>query len=275
MSNDEFAGKAVIVTGGAQGMGRTIAEQFLLQGARVLIFDLDAKLAEQTARELSPDSSAVIGFGGNVSLRADVHRAVELCVERFGRLDVMVAQAGIGDAQPLLEIEEASWQRIMAVNLTGVFLCTQEAGRVMARQGGGTIVAMASTNAFQVEENLSHYNTSKGGVVAFVRSAALDLSRHGIRINAVAPGVVLTRLSAWITADPDRATNYLKQIPLRRFAETIDVANAVLFLSSSKSAYITGQMLVLDGGQTLGIMDDGAPAAPMPGSENHGLSGDE
>jgi NAD(P)-dependent dehydrogenase (short-subunit alcohol dehydrogenase family) len=266
MSDNDFAGKAVIVTGGAQGMGRTIAEQFLKRGARVLILDIDERQALQTARELSQNSDRILSIGGNVSQRADVHRAVELCVERFGSLDVMVAQAGIADAQPLLEIEDTSWQRIIDVNLTGVFLCTQEAGRIMARARGGTVIAMASTNAFQVEENLAHYNTSKGGVVAFVRSAALDLAHYGIRVNAVAPGVVLTRLSAWITAQPERADRYLKQIPLGRFAASLDVANAVLFLASDQSAYITGQTLVLDGGQTLGIMADNAPVAPIPGS---------
>ena len=264
MNSDEFAGKAVIVTGAAQGIGRTIAEQYIQRGARVLLFDLDDKLAARTARELSPDANLAVSVSGDVSVRADVHRAVQTCLERFGRLDVMVAHAGIADAVPLLEIDDASWQRIIAVNLTGVFLCTQEAGRVMARSGGGTIVVTASTNAFWVESNLAHYNTSKGGVVAFVRSAAMDLARYKIRVNAVAPGVVLTRIAAWVTEDPALATDYLQHIPLNRFAETIDVAKVVLFLASSDSAYITGQTLVIDGGQTLGIQID-APAAPLPG----------
>ena len=265
MRDTEFAGKAVIVTGAAQGIGRTIAEQFLKQGAKVLIFDLDAELAAETAGQLSRDGASVFSVGGDVSKRADVHHAVEACVERFERLDVMIAHAGIADATPLLEIDDTSWQRIMDVNLTGVFLCTQEAGRVMARSGGGTVVVTASTNAFWVESNLAHYNTSKGGVVAFVRSAAIDLARHGIRVNAVAPGVVLTRIAAWVTEDPELAAEYLKHIPLNRFAETIDVAKTVLFLASSDSAYITGQTIVLDGGQTLGIMVD-APETPIPGT---------
>ncbi len=264
MDSDEFAGKAVIVTGAAQGIGRTIAEQCIQRGARVLIFDLDAELAAKTARELSPDLA--VSVGGDVSKRADVRHAVQTCLERFGRLDVMVAHAGIADAVPLLEIDDASWQRIMDVNLTGVFLCTQEAGLVMAHSGGGTIVVTASTNAFWVESNLAHYNTSKGGVVAFVRSAAMDLARYKIRVNAVAPGVVLTRIAAWVTEDPALAANYLQHIPLNRFAETIDVAKAVLFLASNDSAYITGQTLVVDGGQTLGIQVD-APAEPLPGIE--------
>jgi NAD(P)-dependent dehydrogenase (short-subunit alcohol dehydrogenase family) len=265
IEGSEFAGKAVIVTGAAQGIGRTIAEQFVQRGARMLIFDLDSELAARSAHELSPDGSLAVSVGGDVSRRSDVQRAVQTCLERFGRLDVMVAHAGIADAKPLLEIDDASWQRVLAVNLTGVFLCTQEAGRVMARSGGGTIVVTASTNAFWVESNLAHYNTSKGGVVAFVRSAAIDLARYGIRVNAVAPGVVLTRISAWVTEDPDLAQQYLKQIPLHRFAKTIDVAKAVLFLASSNSSYITGQTLVIDGGQTLGILVD-PPETPIPGS---------
>ena len=265
MNDTAFAGKAVIVTGAAQGIGRSIAEQFSRQGAQVLIFDMDAALATETARQLSQDGSTVVSVGGDVSRREDVHHAITTCVERFGRLDVMVAHAGIADATPLLEIDDASWQHILDVNLTGVFLCTQEAGRVMARSGGGTIVVTASTNAFWVESNMAHYNTSKGGVVAFVRSAAIDLARSGIRVNAVAPGVVLTRIAAWVTEDPALASEYLKHIPLNRFAETLDVAKAVLFLASDDSAYITGQTLVLDGGQTLGIMVD-APDAPIPGS---------
>ena len=266
MNGDEFAGKAVIVTGAAQGIGRTIAEQLIQGGAYVLLFDLDGELLVKTTRELSPDGERAVGVSGDVSRRADVQRAVQTCLERFGRLDVMVAHAGIADAVPLLDIDDASWQRIMDVNLTGVFLCTQEAGRVMARAGGGTIVVTASTNAFWVESNLAHYNTSKGGVVAFVRSAAIDLARYHIRVNAVAPGVVLTRIAAWVTEDPQLAADYLKHIPLSRFAETIDVAKAVLFLASNDSAYITGQTLVLDGGQTLGILVD-PPDAPLPGIE--------
>jgi len=263
-----FRGKAVIVTGGAQGMGRTIAEQFLQQGARVLIFDLDTALATETAQQLTQNGGMreIVSIGGSVSRREDVHRAVETCIAHFGRLDVMVAQAGIADAQPLLEIEDAvaAHYRCQPHRRLPVY---SRGSRAMARSGGGTIVAMASTNAFQVEENLSHYNTSKGGVVAFVRSAAIDLARYGIRVNAVAPGVVLTRLSAWITEDPIKAGDYLKQIPLKRFAEALDVAKAVLFLASSDSSYITGQTLVVDGGQTLGIMVD-APTTPFPGLES-------
>jgi NAD(P)-dependent dehydrogenase (short-subunit alcohol dehydrogenase family) len=158
----------------------------------------------------------------------------------------------------LLDIDDASWQRILDVNLTGTFLCMQEAARVMARSGVGAIVVTASTNAFWVEANLAAYNASKGGVVALVRTAALDLARFGIRVNAVEPGVVRTRLAAFVTEEPAAAADYLKRIPLRRFAEPGDVAQAVLFLASKEAAYITGQTLVLDGGLTLGLPESSA-----------------
>jgi NAD(P)-dependent dehydrogenase (short-subunit alcohol dehydrogenase family) len=166
-------------------------------------------------------------------------------------------------------VGDDDWQRIMDVNLTGLFRCTQEAGRAMAGTGGGAIVAIASTNAFWVEQNLAPYNTSKGGVVAFVRSAALDLAPHGIRVNAVAPGVVRTRISEWVIDDPELGPQYLDKIPLRRFGEVEDVANAVAFLASPAADYITGQMLVLDGGQTLGIPLE-AREVEMPGTARSG-----
>jgi 3-oxoacyl-[acyl-carrier protein] reductase len=260
-----FAGKAVLVTGAAQGIGRTIAARFAAEGAAVLVFDLNAEGAARTAEALRASGATVEAMGGDVSVRADVQRAVGLCLDRFGRLDVLVAHAGIADFQPLLEIDERSWRRVLDVNVTGLFICTQEAGRAMARAGGGVIVATASTNAFYVETNGAHYNTSKGGVVAFVRSAAIDLAPLGIRVNAVAPGVVRTPLAAWVTEDPDNAAPYLQRIPLRRFAETDDVANVVLFLASDEAAYITGQDIVLDGGLTLGIAIP-PPKEPLPGA---------
>jgi NAD(P)-dependent dehydrogenase (short-subunit alcohol dehydrogenase family) len=248
-----FSGKVVLVTGSGQGIGRAAAEQFVAEGAKVCALDCEAARVDEAVRALTAAGGAVEGIAADVSRRPDVRRAVQRCVERFGGLDVLVANAGITGVQPLLEIDDASWQRILDVNLTGTFLCTQEAARVMARSGGGAIVVTASTNAFWVEANLAAYNASKGGVVAFVRTAALDLARFGIRVNAVEPGVVRTRLSAFVTEDPVAAADYLKRIPLNRFAEPGDVADAVLFLASREAAYVTGQTLVLDGGLTLGL----------------------
>jgi 3-oxoacyl-[acyl-carrier protein] reductase len=252
----------VVVTGGAQGIGRAVAARFAAEGAGVVILDLDVERARRTAAELG---DRVRDCAGDVSRREDIRAAVTRCVESFGRIDTLVAVAGIADVRPLLDVTDDDWNRVIDVNLTGVFRCTQEAGRAMAATGGGSIVVVASTNAFWVEQNLAAYNSSKGGVVAFVRSAALDLAPHGIRVNAVAPGVVRTRISDWVIDDPELGPQYLDKIPLRRFGEVDDVASAVRYLASPEASYVTGHTLVLDGGQTLGVPLE-AREVEMPGT---------
>jgi NAD(P)-dependent dehydrogenase (short-subunit alcohol dehydrogenase family) len=257
-----FEGKGVLVTGGAQGMGRAIAERFLEEGASVVVLDLDTELVERTAGELS-----AVAVAGDVSRREDVRRAVETCVERFGRLDVLVAQAGIGDLRPLLEIDDAAWNRMLSVNLTGVFLSVQEAARVMAGDGrGGAIVVTSSTNAFYVEKHTAHYSATKGGIWTFVRNAALDLGQHGIRVNSVLPGIIRTRLGEPLIEDPVAGPEYLKRVALGRFGEPVEIANAVLFLASDQASYVTGEGLVVDGGATLGVVLE-IPDESIPGVE--------
>jgi NAD(P)-dependent dehydrogenase (short-subunit alcohol dehydrogenase family) len=193
-----------------------------------------------------------------------VRRAIDACVAAAGALDVMVASAGVSAETPLLEVSDAEWNRILSVNVTGVFLCVQEAGRAMTGRGG-SIVVTASTNATQVEENLVPYSTSKGALVTFVRAAALDLARIDVRINAVAPGVVNTPLAEWVINDPVLGPEYLKRIPRGRFAEPEDVARLAGFLAGPDADYITGQTVILDGGQTLGIPAEPTPLTPPGG----------
>jgi len=263
---ERFAGKGALVTGAAQGMGRAIAQRLLEERASVVLFDIDRGVLEGTARELAAlgPLEAVVG---DVSQREDVRRAVQTCVERFGRIDVLVAQAGIGDLCPLLEIEDAAWQRMLAVNLTGVFLSVQEAGRAMAADGeGGAIVVTASTNAFYVEKHTAHYSATKGAVWTFVRNAALDLGEYGIRVNSVLPGIIDTRLAAGLVHDPVAGPEYLKRVALGRFGQPVEIANAVLFLASDEASYVTGEDLIVDGGTTLGVVLD-IPEGSVPGIE--------
>jgi NAD(P)-dependent dehydrogenase (short-subunit alcohol dehydrogenase family) len=239
-----FAGRAAIVTGGAQGIGWAICEKLLAEGAAgVVSVDLQSVCVD-----------GCVPLVGDVADPATAREAVALCVERFGRLDLMAAHTGIAEPRALLDTDDAHWRKHMAVNVDGAFWCVREAARAMVGAGrGGAIVCTASINAWHVEETMAAYNVSKAAVHAITRSAAIDLGRHGIRVNSVAPGVVDTPIAALVVHNPDLAPQYLKTIPLGRFGMPRDIADAVLFLASEEAAYITGQMLVIDGGQTLGI----------------------
>jgi meso-butanediol dehydrogenase / (S,S)-butanediol dehydrogenase / diacetyl reductase len=230
-------------------MGLAICERLLEEGAAGVIA-LDRN-------EHTYGDERYVPFVADVSDPGSASGSVAACIERFGRIDLMVAHAGIADPRPLLETDDAHWRRHMSINVDGVFYCVREAARAMVGHGTrGAIVCTASINAWHVEETMAAYNVSKAAVHAIARSGAIDLGRYGIRVNAVAPGVVDTPLAAFVVHNPELAPAYLKTIPLGRFALPRDVADAVLFLASDESAYITGQMLVIDGGQTLGITGD-------------------
>jgi 3-oxoacyl-[acyl-carrier protein] reductase len=254
--------RAALVTGAANGIGRAIVDRFLADGYAVIGVDLDEEQLRSVVAELGTDR--FVSAVADISQRDQVVAAVRTAVDRFGRLDVLAANAAIADGEPFLEIDDRSWLRIIDVNVNGTFYCIQEAARVMAGAGKGAIVVTSSTNAWYVEANLAHYNASKGGVVALMRSAAIDLAQYGIRVNAVEPSMVKTR-AAFITHDPVGAADYLKRVPMGRFAEPEEVAAAVAFLASDQASYITGQSLVLDGGLTLGI-DMPLPQIALPGS---------
>lgn len=246
---ERFAGRAAVVTGAAQGIGRAICGRLLEEGAAGVIgLDLrhhahgDERCVSLVADISEPDAAA---------------RGVQACLERFGRMDLMVAHAGIAKARSLLDTDNELWRWHMAVNVDGVFYCVREAARAMVQRGAtGAVVCTASVNAWHVEETMAAYNTSKAAVHAIARSAAIDLGRYGIRVNAVAPGVVDTPIAAPIIHNPRLASAYLATIPLGRFGQPRDIADAVVFLASDEASYITGQMLVIDGGQTLGITGD-------------------
>ena len=244
--------KVGLVTGAANGIGYAIAERLLDEGMVIVAMDVDGDGLDRMVESLDIDRQCVETVVGDVSHRADVHAAVVKAVERFQALDVVAANAGIAVGQSFLEIDDATWDRILAVNLNGTFYTIQEAARVMTMQGRGSIVVTSSTNGFYVETNLAHYNASKGGIDALVRSAAIELAWHGIRVNAIAPSMVKTR-AAFVTQESGGSQDYLRRVPMSRFADPSEIAAAVAFLGSDESSFMTGQSIVLDGGLTLGI----------------------
>lgn len=256
--NAELTGRTAVVTGAANGIGRSIAELLLESGANVVALDIEQGALDGLAADLNAPER-LVPFLGSVRSRADVRNAIETAVGRFGSIDIMVANAGIAVGQNFLDIDDATWERIIDTNLTGTFYCMQEAARVMVSRGKGSIVATSSTNAFYVESTLAHYNASKGGIDALIRSAALELAPTGVRVNGVAPSMVRTR-AAFVTAENASSTAYLERVPMGRLAEPREVAEAVAFFASDRSTFCTGQVLVLDGGTTLGIV--------LPGSED-------
>jgi 3-oxoacyl-[acyl-carrier protein] reductase len=254
-SPGRLEGQVAIVTGGSRGIGLGIAERLVSEGARVVISGRDAERGEEARARLAAlasDDQVAHFVQADAGDPAQVQALIDDAIPRLGRLDILVANAGTGDTATLLETDDAFWDRTLGLNLRGVFLALRAAGRVLAAQGSGRIVAVASTNAFWMETTLAAYNASKAGVVALVRTAAMELAPRGVTVNAVGPGLIDTDLTAGLTQDPGRSAAYLRQIPMARFGTPADVAGAVAYLVSPEAAWITGHLLVVDGGQTLG-----------------------
>jgi 3-oxoacyl-[acyl-carrier protein] reductase len=247
-------GRVALVTGAAQGIGKAICARLIAEGARVVAIDVNPGTLAGTAETLG---SACVPVVADVSVEADCARAVATAVEQFGRVDILAAHAGVAQPRPFLDIDAEHWRRHQAVNVDGALYCAVHAARAMVAGGrGGAIVYTASINGFHVEQTMTAYNVSKGALLTLVRSTAMDLGGYGIRANGVAPGVVDTPIAELVVHNEVLAPVYLKTMPLGRFGQPEDVANAVSWLASDEASYITGQTLVIDGGQTLGITGD-------------------
>jgi glucose 1-dehydrogenase len=247
-------GRVAIVTGGARGIGLGIAVRLRAEGASVVIADVDADAATEAARNVGCEAVAT-----DVSQRASVQELVDTTVTTFGRLDVMVANAGVAGGAPFLELTDERWDATMAVNLRGVFLCNQIAGRQFVAQGtGGAIVNLASILAVRANPNTAAYSASKAGVVSITHSAAAALGEHGVRVNAIGPGYIESQMTAGIRDDAELATTVRDATVLGRFGLPADIAETAVFLASDASGYITGQVICVDGGWLLHRPRDGA-----------------
>lgn len=248
-----LVGKRVLVSGGSSGIGLAAARRFLQEGSRVFIGGLDAAEVERAVRSLSSDGD-VAGLACDVSEEVGASRLTEAAAAELGGIDVLANNAGIARREPFLSIRPADWDRIIAVNLRGMFLVAQAVANSMVQRGqGGVIINMSSTNGIAGEEDYSHYNASKGGVLLLTKTMAVELGQYGIRVNALCPGYIHTSLNETIAAgiggeqfERDYAEH---RIPLRRVGVPEEVAAAYAFLASDDASFIHGTGLVIDGGQ--------------------------
>jgi NAD(P)-dependent dehydrogenase (short-subunit alcohol dehydrogenase family) len=244
-------GKSAIVTGAASGIGRAIAERFAREGAKVVLADVKAKEGRAAAKAIGKGAKFILCDVGD---KKQVDRLVSQTVRALGGLDIMVANAGIVHAGDFLELAEADWDRVIRVNLKGVFLTGQAAAKEMVRQvkagrAPGTIITMSSVNAVMAIPSIPAYVAAKGGVNQLTKAMALALAAHGIRVNAIGPGTILTELARSVLTDDAARRRILSRTPLGRMGEGDEVASVAVFLASEDASYVTGQTIYPDGGR--------------------------
>jgi 2-dehydro-3-deoxy-D-gluconate 5-dehydrogenase len=254
----DLSGKVAVVTGGALGIGQGIAFRLAEAGATVVITDLDMEAANQTAEQISKTGGKAVALKADAASVEDAKMVANFAVEKFGKVDILVNNAGIFPMSPALETTENLWDKVIDINLKGVFFYTQALAQKMIEKGnGGSIINIASIDALHPTGNLVHYDASKGGVVMMTKSLALELGKHNIRVNAIAPGGIRTpgasKLSGNLGEMPPEQIEamvnaFMARIPLGRQGEPDDIAKVVLFLASSAAAYMTGATLIVDGG---------------------------
>lgn len=245
--------KIAVITGGAQGIGYAIAERFLREKAKVIIADIDDKIghkAEQTLRKIGNVSY----IHCNVAERLDVHNLIAGAIDEYGRIDILVNNAGIVSGGDFLDISEEEFDNVMSVNLKGSFLCSQAAAKHMVEQveageEPGCIINMSSVNAVFAIANQVPYSISKGGVGQLTKVASLSLAKYGIRVNAIGPGSIMTKMLESVANDPEAQARVLSRTPMRRIGDPSEIAGIAAFLASNDASYVTGQTIYADGGR--------------------------
>jgi len=236
--------RTAIITGGARGIGRAIAERFLAEGAKVLLADVDAATLGNAAEELG-----CLSCPTDVAQKDQIDRMVAAGIEAFGQIDILVNNAGITHAADFLDLTVEDFDRVIAVNLRSAFLASQAAARHMIPRGKGTIVNMSSVNAVFAIPNQIPYAISKGGMNQLTKVSAMALAPHGIRVNAIGPGTILTDMGQAIMSNAEMQQKILSRTPLGRCGEPSEIASIAAFLASDDASYLTGQTIYPDGGR--------------------------
>ena len=245
-------GRVALITGGSRGIGRATAVRLAEQGANVLVnYRQDENSAREVVGELERLGVEALAVKADVSSLKEAESLVSKTLERFSRLDILVCNSGIWEGAPVEEISEELWDRVLVVNLKGTWTVCRAVVPFMKRQKFGRIVIVSSTAGQRGEANVSNYAASKGGQISFTKSLAVELARHGVNVNAVAPGWVDTEMNKEIFADADFKASIEKSIPLGRMASADDIARPILFLCSDWARHITGEVLNVNGGSVL------------------------
>lgn len=238
-------GKVAIVTGAAQGIGLACASRFILDGAKVMLADINQAAGAAAAGRLGP---AAAFCHADVSVKAAVDALIDATLAAFGRIDILVNNAGITHAADFLDLTEDDFDRVLRVNLKSMFLCGQAAARVMARQGSGCIINMSSVNAVLAIPNQVPYVVSKGGINQLTKVMAVGLAQYGVRVNAIGPGTIMTELAKQAVMSSEEARRkILSRTPLGRCGEPEEVASVAAFLASDDASYMSGQTIYADG----------------------------
>jgi len=241
-----LAGRTAVVTGGTRGIGLAIARALAEDGASVVVSGRDAGRLDSAVKELETLGASALGVAADQSKREDCDRLVDAAKERFGRIDVLVNNAGITRDQLLVRMKDDDWDQVLDTNLRGVFLMTRAVAKSMMRQKSGRIINIASTAGAMGNPGQVNYSAAKAGVIGFTKAAARELAHWNILVNAVAPGLIETDMAAAIPAEAREAL--LQQVPLKRVGSAREVAEVVRFLAGDGAAYVTGQTIHVNGG---------------------------
>lgn len=238
--------KVALVTGASRGIGRSISLALAAQGAKIVAVDVDLQATEDFVAELKASGAEAVAVQGNVTVAADVEQMVKVAKEAFARIDILVNNAGITRDALLLRMKDEDWDAVLDVNLKGAFLCTRAVAKLMTKQRSGRIINIASVVGQMGNAGQANYCASKAGLMGLTRSNARELAKRNITVNAVAPGFIATAMTD--SLPEDKRQELAAQIPLAKLGSADDIANAVLFLASENTGYITGQVIGVNGG---------------------------